>query len=313
MARQKRYRYLVYLTSRFLAWLLYLLPRSWAYAVARFMGRFAYRFITRERMKTIEHLRQAYGGEKNQIEVVQIGQKVFENLCLTAAEVLQFQKWNRESILEHIRGQEAYDVYDVLLKEGKGLISLTAHLGNWELLAAVFGLRGYRGAVLARRIYYEPYNRWVVGIRESFQVPTLYRDQSAGEVLERLAKNEIIGMLPDQDVRGGRGGIFVDFFGRPCFTSTAPVRLSLASGAPMVCSFLVREGEDRFRVAVGEVIRPQAADDRREAVRHYTELWMKEMEKMVRLYPEQWGWMHDRWHTQPEALRPVRQEETVSL
>lgn len=313
MAKRKVYRYPVYLFCRALAAAISLLPRRWAFAFVRFGSRCSFYLIGREREKTREHLRQAYGTAKTEREIYQLSRAVFENLALTPLEVLHCLKFGSAKAIPIVNAAEAFEVYDRLLGEGKGLISITAHLGNWELLAAVFGLRGYPGAVLARRIQYEPFNRWVVGIRAALKVPTLYRDRTGREVLKRLAQNEIIGMLPDQDLRGAKGGLYVDFFGRPAFTSAAPVKLSLLSGAPILCNYLVREKDGRFRIALGEIIRPRVDGNKEEAVLEYTKRWMHEFEKMIRKYPEQWAWMHDRWQTKPEDLKARRKEVVGQL
>ena len=275
------------------------MPRGLALFLAEHAGRAGFWLVGRQRRKTLENLRQAYGSEKTQAEIETLAQRVFENFTLTAVEILQFKKLNFEKVSSFVDFGDAFSIYDGLLAEGKGLISVTAHLGNWELLAGIFGLRGHQGAVLARRIYYEPYNRWIVGLRAALKVPTIYRDDSSREILKRLANNEIIGLLPDQDIDSLKG-IFVPFFGKPAYTPVAPVRISLATGSPMLPNFLIRDGVSRYKLVVGEVIRSENGD-REEAVRSMTENWMAQFEKVIRIYPEQWAWMHNRWKTQPES------------
>lgn len=300
MAKKKPYRFLLYLLGRMGAGLFSLLPRSLALRFARFVGAIGYYVVTRYSGQTREHLQLAFGREKSEAEINRLARGVFEHLAMTGAEILQFPKLTREKVAKIVNAEEATRVYDSILKEGKGLISITAHIGNWELLAGTFGIRDYRGAVLARRIYYEPFNQWIVGLRQAIGVPTLYRDQSSREILERLADNQIIGLLPDQDLPGLKG-IFVPFFGRLAYTPVAPVRLSLSSGAPIVTNFLVWEKGDDYRLIVGEVIRPRITTTRDEAIRVCTEMWMRSFEQVIRRYPDQWAWMHDRWKTQPET------------
>lgn len=292
-----------------MAGLLYVLPRPALLAFAEYLGRFGFYVVARQRNKTIENLRKAYGTEKTDAEIRRIACRVFEHITKTGAELLQFSKLGTEGVKKLVDAEKAVRVYNELLKEGRGLISMTAHIGNWELLAGAFGVRGYSGAVLARRIYYEPYNRWIVGLRQSVKVTTIYRDDASREILERLQKNEIIGLLPDQDLAGLKG-IFVPFFGRPAYTAVAPVRMALSSGAPMLPNFLIRKPDNSYELIVGEVIRPVIKTTREEAVRDYTAEWMRQFEKVIRAYPEQWAWMHDRWKTQP--AKKNYQENEVS-
>ena len=313
MAKKKPYRFVLYLFVRAGAWLVFILPRGWALFLAERGSRLGYRFVGRQRRKTLENLRRAYGPQKSQAELEKLAKRVFENFALTGVELLQFKKLNFEKVSGFVDFGDAFKVYDSLLAEGKGLISVTAHIGNWELLAAIFGLKGYRGSVLARRIYYEPYNRWVVGLRAALNVPTTYRDDSSREILKRLSNGEIIGLLPDQDIDSLKG-VFVDFFGRPAYTPVAPVRLALTTGAPVQPNFMIRVGRDRYKLVLGKVIRPKVDTSREDAVKKYTQEWMSQFEEVIRAYPEQWAWMHNRWKTQPDViLRPKAEESTNQI
>ncbi len=300
MAKKKPYRFVLYLVARLAAGIVYLLPRKVALFCARGLGSLAYLIVSRQRNKTLENLRRVFGEEKSEAEIRQIARKVFEHLAMTFAEVLQFPKLTPEKIGRLVDSREAGEVYKTLLAEGKGLIAMTAHIGNWELLAGIFGTKGFSGAVLARRIYYEPYNRWIVGLRQSLKVPTLYRDDASREILKLLAKNQIIGLLPDQDISSLKG-VFVPFLGKPAYTPVAPVRLALTSGAPMLPNFLIRLENGNYKLIVGDVLRPEIKTTREEAVEEYTRAWMKSFETIIRRYPEQWAWMHNRWKTQPKG------------
>jgi Kdo2-lipid IVA lauroyltransferase/acyltransferase len=310
VAKKKPYRFVLYLLLRGVCGLIYILPRRVAMALARGAGYLSYVFVLRQKNKTLQHLNLVFGGEKSPAEIKRLAIGVFENLIQTGAEILQFTKLTPAKLDKIVDAGEAFKTYDRVLACNKGLISVTAHIGNWELLAGVFGMKGYKGGVLARRIYYEPYNRWIVGLRESLKVPTIYRDDSSRTILKLLAKNQIVGLLPDQDVESLKG-IFVPFFGKPAYTPVAPARLSISSGAPIVPNFLIRMPGDRYKIVMGEVIRPEGYATREEAVRKMTEAWMKQFEKVIREYPEQWAWMHNRWKTTPEILEAKTKKETA--
>lgn len=310
MAKKKPYRFLLYAVARGGAAVLAVLPRSILIALAKGMGRVAFFLVGRQRRRTVEHLKQAFQTERSEMEIRQIGIRVFENLSQTAAELLLFKKFRRQGFENLIVAGKAFEVYDELLKEGRGLISMTAHLGNWELLAGLFGAKGYKGAVLARRIYYEPYNRWVVGLRECLNVQTIYRDQSSREILSRLKRNEIIGLLPDQDIDSLKG-LFVPYFGRPAYTPIAPARLALASGAPLVTNFMIRKPDGRYEWVLGDVLRVPDQVSKEEAIEKLTYQWMQSFEAMIRKYPEQWAWMHNRWKTQQDRVKSATRDKAL--
>ncbi len=305
MAKKKPYRFVLYLAARVVAAALNGLPRQAALSLARWGGWMAYRLVPRQREAILKNLRFAFGSSKSEQEIQVLGRKVLEHFAETGIEILRFPTLTPAAIPKFVDMGNVIEVYRSLLAAGRGLISITAHLGNWELLAGAVVSHGVETAVVARRIYYKPYDRWVVDLRQALGVRTIYRDNSARQLLTFLKNNGVVGMLPDQDVEG-LSGVFVDFLGHPAYTPVAPVKLSLASGAPILTNFLVRETGDRYRVILGEIIRPQIETTREEAVQKYTEAWMKEFEKVVCQYPEQWAWMHDRWKTTPEQRQSVR-------
>ena len=297
MAKKKAYRIWVYWLCRAAAAAVGIMPRRLALGLARAAGRLGYLVISRQRNKAFENLRFAYSGRKTEPEIRRVAARVFENLAMTAAEVIRFPSWSAKNVEERIEAGDVFETVRTLLSEGHGLIMMSGHFGNWELLAGIFGLKGFKGAVIGRRLYYEPYNRWIVSLRRSVGVGTLYRDEATRDLLKALGANQIVGIVPDQDIDSLRG-IFVDFFGRPAYTAVAPARLSLASGAPILPAFLIHRPGGRYEVVQGKVIRPRRDVAREQAVVDMTAEWMRQFEKVIEQYPEQWAWMHNRWKTQ---------------
>ena len=299
MAKRRFYRYPLYLLTRLGAGLLLILPRSWALTFARGVGHLGYRLVSRQRTKILENLKLAYGDTKSPEELETVGRKVLGHMLQTAVDFLRFATLSRDQAASFVETGEAYSFCKDILQEGRGLIIMTAHLGNWELLAGSFCLQGFKGAVIGRRIYYEPYNQWILSLRSAVSVRTIYQDEAVRQTYSLLKAGGIVGILPDQD-RDTVRSIFVDFFGRQAYTSVAPVKFAMASGAPILPAFMVRMPGDRYKLLLGNLIRPKIeGGDRTASIRKYTEAWMKDFEAVIRCYPEQWGWMHDRWKTKP--------------
>jgi KDO2-lipid IV(A) lauroyltransferase len=311
MAKRKPYRYPLYLLARFGAGILLLLPRSWALALANGIGVLGYKLVSYQRTKILGNLKFAYGDTKSLRELNSIGRRVMGHMLQTAVDFLRFASLSRDKAASFVEVGEAYSLCKDILQEGKGLIIMTAHMGNWELLAGIFGLQGFRGAVVGRRIYYEPYNRWIVGLRSSVGVETIYQDEAVRQIHKHLKAGEIVGLLPDQDMDRVRG-VFVDFFGKPAYTSVAPVKLAMASGTPILPAFMVRMPGNRYKLLLGNLMRPRIeTGDRTASIRKYTEMWMRSFEEVIRQYPDQWGWMHDRWKTTPDEIAAAEPKETV--
>jgi KDO2-lipid IV(A) lauroyltransferase len=300
MAKYKPYRYPLYLLTRLAVGLLLLFPRRLSLALANGVGYLGYRLVPSQRTQILENLKLAYGNTKSPQELDRIGRQVMGHMLRTAMDFLLFSRLSPAKAAAVVETGEAFSFCKDILQEGNGLIIMTAHMGNWELLAGIFCLHGFPGAVIGRRIYYEPYNQWIVGLRKAVGVETIYQDEAVRQVHKRLKAGEIVGLLPDQD-RDNVRGIFVDFFGVPAYTTVAPVKFAMTLGAPILPAFMIRTPGEGYKLLLGKLIRPKIENgDRAASIRKYTESWMKDFEAMIRQYPEQWGWMHDRWKTRPE-------------
>lgn len=271
-----------------------LLPFKWGHAFGGTMGKITFALLKKERDKTLAHLRLAFGREKTEKEIFEIGRAVFENYGKTLAELALLDKLIPRFDDYVIR--TGYEHLDKGLRDGKGIIITTAHFGNWEIMGGYSALRGYPLTVIARKIYYEKYNELLVGMRKKMNVKIVYRDESIKAMLGVLRHNGILGFLVDQDIEVV-DGVFVDFFGRPAFTPTAPVRFALSTGAPIIPAFALREGL-KTHVVVCPPIDLVRTGNKEEELLINTQKWVKIQEDMIRKYPHLWVWNHKRWKTQ---------------
>jgi KDO2-lipid IV(A) lauroyltransferase len=274
-------------------------------AMGEALGSIAYRVAGRERRRALDSLSKAFGSEKPLEELERIALESFRNLGRSAAELCGLWRGRPERVLEIFDGEEARPRLDAALAQGRGLINVTAHLDNWELVGAWAAAAGYPIAAVARRIYFEKYDRMVMDMRRRLGMEVVYQDESPRKLLRVLRDGKILAVLADQDVRR-LDGVFVPFLGRPAYTPTGPVSLALAAKAPMVLGHTIRVGRDRHKVIVSEPIEFDRSDKKR-AVIEGTRAWSAMVEAAIRRWPEQWVWMHRRWRTKltdrPEAAQ----------
>lgn len=299
MAKKKPYRYLLYLGLELLRHLVLILPRRANYAVATALGVLSYRFLPKEQAKIARHLEEAFGNKKSADEIDKLGKGAFVNLAKSAIDVLWFPKLNRKRIEGLVYLERGTGKIDQALARGNGAIVLTGHIGNWELLASYFRFLGYPGCLVGRRIYYEPFNRLLVSLRKKALVSTIYRDESPRTILEELRANHVVGMSADQDIDSVES-MFIPFLGKPAWTPIGPAKIALASGAAIVPAFMIHSGL-RYRLFIEDPIWPPETDSKEEAIRVMTEAWSQVVERYIRLYPDQWVWMHNRWKTKHES------------
>jgi len=272
-----------------------LIPYTFALKLGRYLGKLLYIILGRYRNLSKSHLKLAFAGSKSRKEISEIAEAVFINLSMGFSEILSLPKIRHR--LDELIDVEGIEKIDNVLKEGRGVVAITAHLGNWELLPMYFAYKGYPSSIVARPIYYEKYDEWVSFLRKSMGVNVIYRTESPKKLLRLLKNNELVGIVPDQDVDSIEG-VFVDFFGRKAYTPIAPVRLAMAAGCPIVPIFITR-GDKKHTISVEDPIWIEKGQDRDKAVLLYTQKWSDVVESYINRYPGQWVWMHKRWKTRP--------------
>ena len=253
--------------------------------------------------KACANLRLAFGEEMDEARRREVVRQMFTGLADLAAEVAAFHRQGPRFLQERVDDAAARAKIAAFEAENPvGWIGVTGHVGNWELMAHWMhhATRRGVGGVVAKRIPNPHLNQLVHEVRLRHGMETLYNDDPPTRLVRILRERRILGLVPDQD-SSRLGGVFVRFFGRPAYTPLGPARLALAARAPILCAFLVRQG-DRFVPVVGEPIVPDLSRPRDEEAVRITQAWSDEVEAVVRAYPEQWPWFHERWKTTPEKL-----------
>jgi KDO2-lipid IV(A) lauroyltransferase len=209
---------------------------------------------------------------------------------------------------------DPFEPAERVLARGKGMLVLSAHAGAWELLVAYLAIRlGKPLHTIGRRLYFAPYNDMLLDIRRSAGVETIYQDEGPRGALQVLHEGGALGILADLDMPRLEG-VFVDFFGKPAWTSTGPAALARAAGAGMVPVFISWERGRRHRVHVLPEVEVVKTRDRRADTMETTRAWARVIEDFIRRRPEQWVWFHRRWRTrpapaEPDASRPGRDRQ----
>jgi KDO2-lipid IV(A) lauroyltransferase len=273
------------------------LPRKSSISLGRFLGKLAYFIIADARKRTRNNLKIAFGQEKNPRELRKLALNVFENVGKNAVDAVRLKnmRWNQ---IEGITKVEGLEYFDNAYKMGKGVIALTGHIGNFELLAAYFALKGYKVSVIGRELYDLRLNALLVKIRENIGVENIPSSASVKQVIRALRSGRALGVLADQDSSRVRG-VFVNFFGRPARTPVGPVLLAYKTQSPIVPMAIVRDENDRYKIIVKEPIKLVFSKDKEKDLIETTQKCTKVLESIIREYPSQWLWMHDRWKSKP--------------
>ena len=271
------------------------MPRRLGLKLCAGLGATAYFLLRSERRKALLHLRWAFEEERGVEARRRIALESFRNLGRTFFEVLTLDRLSRNDV-DRLVKFEGEDALKAAAAHGRGVIFVTGHIGNWELLGLAVAMR-YPLAVVAAPIYDPRVEALMVRLRAAHGVETLVRDApgSLRRLLATLRKGGVVGILIDQDTK--TDGVFVPFFGREAYTPTGAARLALRTGAAVVVGFLIREGRDRHRGVIRGPLILHASGNMDRDVRDQTARFTKIIEDQIRETPEQWVWMHERWRT----------------
>lgn len=272
--------------------------RPTAIAFMRYVGRLAFMFAVYERKNTIKHLTWAFGNEKTPEEIQELAKRVFLNLSVCVADALRLPKMVKDGTIDRIVTTENFNLLTDEIDKKKGVIIMTGHYGNWELLGTWVVRHGYPVKVVAKKSYDPRLDNLIVGYRNEAGYANTARGNAVKSVVEGLMGGETYGLLFDLDTKVK--GVFVDFFGKPAHTATVPALLSSKLNVPIIPLFIRLTRDYNYVIRAYEKIpMDNTGDDDRDVLVN-TQRCSDVYEKVIRAHPEQWIWMHRRWKKQPK-------------
>ena len=277
------------------------------------LGRLAFRLSERYRNVAVKNLTIAYGDSMSMIEKQRIAREVFVTFLKAALEFVAAPSLSEKRLRRLIRlGPAEKAIIDNAIAQGKGLIAITGHFGNFELGARALASLGYEFAVVVRNDNNAEVASTLNEIRVTIGYDIIGRGDAAKPMLRRLKQGGVVVMLPDQK----SDQVYAPFFGRLTGTVAGPAVMALRTGAPIVPIFVVREPNNTHRFVVWDPIQANPTEDHAGDIeRVMTEVNLA-IERAVRAWPEQWLWLHDRWRVDapPEVLAKWqgRQQETLA-
>ncbi len=288
--------YLEFIALKILYKVVNLLPWKVNYWLADRLGELGYIFVGKRRRLTIDNLSRAFKEQYNKKEIKRLAINTFRNFGKSMIEFISLPKINKNNIdnFVTIKGLENIDEAK---KRGKGVIMLSGHIGNWELMGKALTLKGYSFNVIVRRQKNVLVEELIEQQRNEFKFKTLAHTIPPQEIIRLLKNNEIIGMIGDQDA--GKSGVFVDFFGRPASTPIGPVIFAMRSGAVLIPFFDIRGENNHHQIIIESPYQLSRTSNMKNDIMENTQKLTKNLESYIRQYPEQWFWLHNRWATKP--------------
>lgn len=275
-----------------------LFPLSTSMRIGEGFGRFFYRIQKRLRFVGFRNLELALP-ELPRREHEKILRGSFESLGRQMGMVSHFARFTPER-LHAMVDVEGLDYLKEAQTAGRGVILFSGHFGGWELSISTFPAFGFDWNVLVRRIDNPLVENLVESLRTRLGSRTIDKKTSARGMYRLLQNAERLGILADLNSQE-REGVFVDYFGIPASTATGLARLALRTNSQVLPFFTIwQEEKKRYLLKVCAPVEiPAVGGDTEENTRILTQTVTSVIEEYVRLYPDQWMWIHKRWNTRP--------------
>jgi lauroyl/myristoyl acyltransferase len=229
---------------------------------------------------------------------------VFGNFAMCFSDLVTTNRQSAARLATHLGGVTGAESFP---GPERGLVSLTAHVGNWELAGRLLAGRAARPTrVVVTEDEARELERWVRRNGDGVQFVARSRPTISLELVAALRRGEVVAMQGDRAL-GGRGDIMVPFFGQPAPFPMGPFLLARAAGAPVVPAFCLLDPDHRYTVTVGEPLSVRPGGET-EAAR----AWVALLEEVVRRHPTQWFNFFDVWESgravdpAPLTSRPAR-------
>jgi KDO2-lipid IV(A) lauroyltransferase len=273
------------------------LPLPALQRLGRVLGSLVYRFGKTDRAVCEHQLGQAFP-ERSAEERAAIARACFAHLGMTAMEMLSLPRLSLEP--EPWLTLERAAVLQEASARGRGVILVTCHSGNWELLNTAVNRLKIPSLAVARPLNNPRLNALVLDARRSTYLEVMQRGSkdSPRQLLKALKQGKALILLIDQDLDAQN--VYVDFFGVAARTPRVAASLALRMNVPIVTAFDRRLPDGTHVMRFGEVPVTEAIRAAADADRALTQAITAEIEAHVRAWPEQWAWNHRRWLHPPE-------------
>ncbi len=296
-----------YAATRGLLGTLGALPHSAAVAAGRALGQLTYMLGGSLRRTGEINLQLAFP-DMDARERTRILRGCYDSLGRTLGEFSQFPRATRASLrtmidydpvgLGHLRAAE---------EAGRGVIFLTGHIGAWEVLSFGWSALEYPINFIVRPLDNPRVEELIERIRTRFGNTAISKTSAARQALRVLRAGGTLGILADLNTQA-KEGVFVPFFGHMACTNTGPALLALRADALVIptCAVWDKQRGRYFFHGDPPVELVRTGDEKRD-IEINTANFAAAIERMIRAYPDQWLWIHKRWHTRPAGeLSPYR-------
>ena len=248
------------------------------------------------RRRVLANMQFAFQGEKSAAELVSLARATYRHYGKVVLEMVSSLRLP-EARLDRLVKMEGIEHAHAAIAQGRGVIVVSAHLGNWELAASQARLFPTRLNAVARDQKGQQATHFLTRSRLLRGIHLVPRRNGYQLALKRLQCKEAVAFL--MDLNAGYKGLFVEFFGRLASTHRGPAALALETGAPILFCFPRRNPDDTHTVLILPPFEVRRTGNTERDLLYNTAALTRVIEQQVRAYPDQWWWFQRRWKHRP--------------
>jgi KDO2-lipid IV(A) lauroyltransferase len=296
---------LTYIALRLTSMVFHWFPIDVNLRTARMFGAVWNYFDQRHHARAVANLQRCFP-EFTEAQCNVLARKSVQAMFMLGVEMLHTTRLIRvETWRKYVEIENFHETLELLMDRKQGLIMLTGHYGNWEILGYVLATLGFESTAVARPLDNPYISDWVFGVRERQGQRIVGKKGATTEITGLLNSGGVVCFVADQNA--GSKGLFVDFFGRKASTYKSIGLLAMQYEAPVLIGYARRvDGRFRFKVSVQDIIFPADWKDQPDPLVYITQRYTKAIEDVIRLDPSQYLWVHRRWKSRPKGEQPLK-------
>jgi len=288
--------YLLYKLGYFLS---NTLPLSGAYWLAERLSDLQYKLAAKDREAVMQNLGIVL--KKDAAECRDLARKVFRSFGSYLVDFFRMPKLTKNEIEKRVK-VEGRENLDNALKQNKGAILLSCHIGNWEMGGMVIAMLGYDISAVVLTHKHKKINDFFIRQRGIKGMKVIAVNSVMKRCVSTLLNNGILALMGDRDFTNS--GVMLDFFGVPTSLPKGPAALGLKTGAPVVPCFFVRDNRAGYKFIIASPIeaKDMPGASKEDVIKEATKAFVPVMEYYIRQYPEQWLVFRRFWEAPIDAF-----------
>lgn len=273
-----------------------LIPRSIGLLLFGFIGSVIFQFPSRDKQRTITHLKFIYGDKWSERKIRETAREVYTGLGKNLFDAIYISR-SKEKKIDRIVQHDSLDNFRKAYEQKKGVIAITAHVGCFEMLLHFFALRGFKCFAIGRKMFDQRLECLIRKTRSGDNIEYMDRTEGTLKIVRLLKTGKTFGVLIDQDTKVE--STFATFLGHTASTPSGPIKLAMKMDIPVFVITTARQKNNTHYIYISEELSLIKGNDFESDLNKNVQLANDLICRTIESFPSQWVWMHRRWRHQP--------------